>query len=137
MGFSMRTYKEAVDLMVDWWVEKSFKTPLNQNNGDNSDNGWFGHLLMNNLSRKAQEQIDEFKIQKFKGKLTEILLDVEGKGRYYNEMDVDYHPNEKLQIACRYAEIDPSCLPCKTFTFINNENEIEGRYQYGGDWFKI
>ncbi|WP_176464504.1 hypothetical protein [Flectobacillus sp. BAB-3569] len=52
-------------------------------------------------------------------------------------MNVDYHPNEKLQIACRYAEIDPICLPCNTFTFINNENEIEGRYQYGGDWFKI
>lgn len=132
-----RTYKEAVELTVKWWSEKSFKTAVNQNNGDNSSAGGFGFLLMNMASSAAKNNLTDEKIKKFKNKLNEILLAAEGKGRFQNKLDVDYHPNKILSDACEFSEINTGCLPCKTFTFINNENEIEGRYQYGGKLFKI
>ena len=134
---SKRTYKEAVELTVNWWIEKSFKTPLNQNNGDNSQNGGIGFMLMNMVSMSAQDKNTPDKVEKFKTELTKLLLEAEGKGRYNNELDVDYHPNRLLSTACELSGIDSGCLPCKTFTYINNENEVEGRYQYGGEWFKL
>lgn len=129
-----RTYLEAVNLMVNWWVEK-ITTPLNQNNGDTgNDMGW---ALMNLASSSAQEELSESKIEKFKAKLKEQLLANEQKGRYMKELDVDYHPNEILNNACVFSEINTLCLPCKTFTYIDEDNIINGRYQYGGAWFKL
>ena len=132
-----RTYKEAVEISVNWWIEKSFNSGLNQNNGDNSDTGGIGFLLMNMVSMNAQQEVTPGKINKFKTKLTELLLQKEGKSRYENELALDYHPCELLCLACDYAEINTGCLPIKTFTFINEKNEIEGSYQYGGKFFKI
>lgn len=133
----MRTYKEAVELTVDWWVEKSFNTPLNQNNGDASETGSIAFMLMNMNSTSAQQKNTPDKIEKFKTELTNLLMQGEGKGRYSNELDVDYHPNSLLSEACELSGVDSGCLPIKTFTFINDQNEVEGRYQYGGDWFKL
>lgn len=132
-----RSYKEAVELTVNWWVEKSFETPLNQNNGDKSDGGTMRLVLMNLISEEAQKKVTANKIEKFKSKLKELLLANKEKGRYAKELNVDYHPNQMLSDACEFAEINSNCLPCKTSTFINNENEVEGRYQYGGEWFKL
>ena len=75
--------------------------------------------------------------QSFKSELTKYLISDENGGRWRRELDVDYHPNKKLSDACHYAGIDTGALPCKTFTFINQENEVEGRYQYGGEFFKL
>lgn len=133
----MRTYKEAVELTVNWWAEKSFNTPLNQNNGDSSETGSIAFMLMNMNSMSAQERNTPDKIEKFKAELTKILLDNESDVKRGYTLDVDYHPNKYLSEACELSGVDPSCLPCKTFTGINNENEVEGRYQYGGDWFKL
>ncbi len=132
-----RTYEQAVEITVNWWIEKSFKTPLNQNNGDNSENGGIGFMLINLLSMNAQDRNTPEKIEKFKETLTKLLLEAKNKGRYSNQLDVDYHPSELLSKACEQSGIDTGCLPIKTFTFINQENEVEGRYQYGGEWFKI
>lgn len=132
-----RSYKEAVEITVKWWSEKSFKTLLNQNNGDDSDNGGMMFLLMNMVSMNAKENITKEKISKFEEKLTELLLSVEGMGMFNNELSVDYSPNRKLREACTFAGINASCLPCKTHTYINDNNEIEGQYQYGGEWFTI
>jgi hypothetical protein len=132
-----RSYKEAVEISVNWWVEKSFATKFNQNNGDNSDNNRIGFLLMNMAAANKQKEVTDDKIEKFKSKLTELLLANEEKGRYEKELDVDYNPNRILSEACKFAGINSICLPCKTFTFINNENEVEGRYQYGGELFKL
>ena len=134
---SKETYEDAVIKSVMWWSEKSFSTALNQNNGDKSDSGGFGFLLMNMVASHAQNEVTPDKIKKFEEKLTEILLAAKGQGRYANELDVDYHPNRNLQEACQYAEINTFCLPCKTFTYIDNENIVNGRYQYGGEWFKL
>lgn len=134
---SKRTYKEAVKLMVNWWVEKSFKIEINQNNGDSSSKGAIAFFLMNLMSKNAKKDITNNKIKKFKSKLTEILLANENEERYLKQLEVDYHPNKILNDSCEYSGINTSCLPCKTFTFINSENEIQGRFQYGGDWFKL
>lgn len=132
-----RTYKEAVDIMVDWWVEKSFNTALNQNNGDSSHDSGFGFALMNILSLDVQEDINNEKIDRFKLKLKELLMSVEGKGRFQNQLEVDYDVTGFLLEACQFAEINTNCIPIKTFTFINDNNEIEGKYQYQGKWFII
>lgn len=130
-----RTYAEAVELSVKWWSKKAFQTPMNQNNGDDSENGAMSFLLMNMVSMNAKKTISTENIKKFEAKLTEILLEAEGKGKHINNLDVDYHPNKNLSDACQFAGVDPSCLPCKTYTFINDKNEVEGHYQYGGEWF--
>lgn len=134
---SQETYEDAVLKSVMWWSEKSFTGKLNQNNGDDSPNGGMSFLLMNMVSQNAQKAVTPDKVKKFEEKLTKSLLALKGKGRYSNELHVDYHPNSILYDACMFAEIDPMCLPCKTFTYIDNENIVNGRYQYGGEWFKL
>lgn len=132
-----RSYKEAVELTVNWWIEKSFNTPLNQNNGCGTENNGMMFMLMNMVSMSAQDRNTPDKIEKFKTELTNLLIEVEGKGKYSNELSVDYNPNLLLRKACGLSGIDAACLPCKTFTYINEENEVEGKYQYGGEWFKL
>jgi len=134
MENQVRTYAEAVEICVNWWSEKSFNTPLNQNNGDDSAQGGMAFLLMNMLSSSAQSETTPEKIAAFKSKLTELLMAKEGKE---NLLHVDYHPNALLTEACEFAGVRPSCLPCKTNTSINKNNQVEGRYQYGGAWFKL
>lgn len=137
MSTTKRTYKEAVDIMVKWWSEKTFKTVLNQNNGDDSPSGGMTFLLMNKASLAAQSKTTPETIEKFEAKLTELLLGAEHLNRFYTRLDVDYSPSILLAKACEYSGALLSALPCKTFTRITEENEIEGRYQYGGDWFKL
>lgn len=137
MNTIVRTYAEAVEVCVNWWIEKTFKTPLNQNNGDNSPQGGMVFMLMNMLASNSQKEVTPEKIEAFKTKLTELLMAVEENGNYYTELSVDYHPNDMLYEACEFAKVDTACLPVKTFTRINKSNEIEGRYQYGGAWFKL
>lgn len=131
-----RTYQQAVELMVHWWIEKSFHTPLNQDNGDTSTDG-LAFLLLNMRSMSAQQKNTPEKIEAFKEVLTKLLIEKEDKGRYDKTLKIDYHPNQILAEACQQSGIDSGCLPCKTFTFINDDNEIEGRHKYGGEWFKI
>ena len=137
MSEQKRTYAEAVKIMVDWWYEKSFRTTMNQNNGDPSIAGGKAFLLGNALADKAKEAATPEKIKAFENALSNILLSGEHGGRWDRELNVDYHPNEILDRAAEASGIDPSCFPIKTFVYINSANEIDGRYQYGGAWFKI
>ncbi len=133
----VRSYKEAVEINVKWWSEKTFNTPMNQNNGDDSPSGGLTFLLGNMLAEKAKSKTTPAHIAKFEEKLTELLLTKEGKHKLHTSLDVDYHPNELLREACIYAEVNTDCLPIKTFTRITDKNQVEGRYQYGGDWFLL
>jgi len=94
-------------------------------------------VMANLLSLEVQKDISEEKIQKFREKLTELLLQGENEGRWKRECDVDYHPNDILSEACEYSNISSSCLPIKTFTTIEKDNSVTGRYQYGGEFFKL
>ncbi len=128
----MRTYEEAVQIMVDWWVEKSFRTLMNQNNGDDRSG-----ILLNMVAARHLLHVNEDQILLFKKSLTDYLMEKKYANRNHTTLDKDYDPNKPLREACVDSIISPSCLPCKTFTRIDANNNVEGRYQYGGDWFKI
>ena len=51
-----QTYEEAVLKSVMWWADKSFRTRMNQNNGDNSHQGGIISVLMNTASMEAQDR---------------------------------------------------------------------------------
>lgn len=127
----MQTYEQAVEKIVNFWIEKSFKTALNQNNGDDSDNGAIGFMLMNMVASKAQDTVTEEKIEAFKVSLTKRLMLEEGSSPWHRTLDVDYHPCEHLFLSAQDAGIDPGCFPCKTWTGIDNENKAMAAYQYG------
>lgn len=125
------TKEQAIEKTVDFWVEKSFRTPLNQNNGDDSQNGGMMFMLMNMVSSSAKETISEEKIDKFKSKMSEIMMNADPIPHY---IDVDYHPCPTLRYAAEYANIDLGCFPCKTYSTINRETfEVKASYQYRGE----
>lgn len=125
-----QTLEQAVAKVVKWWTNKSFRTPLNQNNGDNSEHGFLAFMLMNMSSSKAQESVTEEKIQLFEQKLTEILL--AAPNSYRRTLDVDYNPCVELAEAAEYAGLDSGCFPCKSVTWISESNKATAKYQYGG-----
>lgn len=129
-----QTYEEAVLKTVMWWTEKSFRTPLNQNNGDNSSAGTMTHMLMNMVASKAQEEITDEKIKKFESKLTELLMKAE---RHERALHVDYHPCSFLFESAKFAGIDSHCFPCKSRTHIDENNRVHAKYQYGNSSVEI
>jgi len=128
-----QTFEEAALKCVMFWSDKSFRTSLNQNNGDDSPNAGIGFMLMNMLSLTAQETVTEEKIKKFENKLVELLVETKKRGaaKWEMELDVDYHPSKLLEEAANFAEIDPQCFPCKTWTQIDDDNVATAKYQYG------
>lgn len=125
-----QSLEQAVSKVVKWWSQKAFRTPMNQNNGDDSPNGGLAFMLMNLNASKAQESVSEEKIEKFEAKLTEILLSESNS--YGRTLDVDYGPCRQLYEAAVHAELDPGCFPCKTVTWIDESNKATAKYQYGG-----
>ena len=132
-----QTYEEAVLKIVMWWSDKSFRTTLNQNNGDKSSQGAMTFMLQNMVSIEAQKRVTEEKIKMFEDKLTELLL--AEKDVQYNRarLDVDYSPCETLFQSCKHAGIDSHCLPCKTNSHIDQNNRAFVKYQYGGQSIEI
>lgn len=124
-----QSYEQAVLKTVTWWGEK-IQSPLNQNNGDNSPNGGMAFLLMNMAAGNAQESITPHKVDIFKTALTDRLMGVENE-KYLQTLDVDYHPNAFLSESAQIADIDASAFPCKTWTRIGRDNEVEVSMGYG------
>lgn len=135
----VRTYEQAVEIMVNWWIEKSFDSKNNQDNGPDSIASIMAMGLANMLAESAQSKITEDNRLKFKEKLTELLIIGKREDGLYwgSTLDVDYHPCEKLFKALEYADINKNCVPIKTFTRINELNQVIGRYQYGGNSFTL
>lgn len=123
------TYEEAVLKVVMWWSDKSFRTPLNQDNGDKTKQGDMTNMLLSGASLKAQQTITEEKIKKFEEKLTELLM--KAANRRERELDVDYSPCNTLYEAAKHAGIDSHCFPVKSFTSIEDDNRVFAKYQYG------
>lgn len=124
-----QTYKEAVLKTVMWWSE-AIQKPLNQNNGDNSPNGGMAFMLMNLVASNAQESISPDKIKTFEESLTKRLMLIVDRNRA-QWLDVDYGPNQILRESAEEAKIDTSVFPCKTWTRIGKENEVEVSMGYG------
>jgi hypothetical protein len=130
-----QTLEDAVLKAVTWWSDKSFRTTLNQNNGDNTLLGGLTNVRMNTASIIAQDGIDDEKIKKFESKLTELLMNA--KNSYNRSLSVDYHPCEHLFVAAEFAGINSSCFPCKSSTSIDENNRAFAKYQYGGEYKEI
>jgi hypothetical protein len=132
-----QTFEEAVLKTVMFWSDKSFRTTLNQNNGDNSEHGAMAWMLMNMSSLSAQESVTEDKIKLFESKLTELLMEVKNENTWKWELDVDYHPCKMLTDAAEFAGLNSGCFPIKTFTRICPDFSVDARYQYGGKFQKL
>jgi len=128
----VQTYEEAVLKIVMWWSEKSFKTPMNQNNGDDSTTEGIVHMMINAISRNIQKDISEDQIKIFEKELTSLLLKKENSPIHEKYLNVDYGPCEILAKACDTAQIDPLILPCKSSTHIDTFNKATASYQYSG-----
>lgn len=111
-----RTYKEAVKIVVDLWIKHSFDTLNNQNIGE----GGMVQNLLNVNSHKSQGDINQQQRQSFEERLTHLLL----INQEDNNCDVDYNPSDYLFDACRFAKINTSCLPVKSYTTITPDNQI-------------
>lgn len=134
----MRTFEEAVEIMVNWWVEKTFNTDNNQDNGDGLQS-----LIANKLANKLRpsgEDVDK-QISAFSKSLKDYFLNLKPEERnYFNlTLSVDYDPNEPLHYACNAAGINRFVLPMKTFTRIElkDGHAVVGRFGYGSDFFKL
>jgi len=126
------TFENAVKKVVKFWSEKSFNTPLNQNNGDDSESGGLAFILKNLVASDAQSDVSPDNIEKFETKLTELLYK-QKDNRYKLDLDVDYHPCSVLSEAVDFAGLNEMCLPCKTWTTINMQTfEAKASYQYRG-----
>jgi len=125
-----QTYEEAVLKVVMWWSDKAFRTPLNQDNGDEANTT---NLLLNMVASKSQTQVTDEKIKKFEDKLIELLME----NRNRNSLSVDYTPCRMLFEAAQFAEIDSHCFPVKSGTYIEKNNKAFAKYQYGGPYQQI
>lgn len=129
-----QTYEEVVLKVVMWWSEKSFHTPLNQNNGDESEIGQKMFMFANIVAAKAQESVTKEKQKAFESKLTELLMSC---NKYEITLSVDYHPCTMLSEAAEFAGINSSCFPCKSHTRIDENNRAFAKYQYGNGLIEI
>jgi|JI6StandDraft_1071083.scaffolds.fasta_scaffold01817_24 hypothetical protein len=123
-----QTLEEAALKVAMWWSEKSFHTPLNQNNGDDSATGGMMFPLMNMIAQKAQMEITKEKQKAFEDHLVTLLMNCP---EYDRNLDVDYTPCTILTQAADFAGIDTKCFPCKSHTRIDKNNRAFGKFQYG------
>ena len=131
-----KTFENAVKKVVAFWVEKSFRTLLNQNNGDDSPQGGMTFLLMNMLAMQSKQAITEEQIKLFEEELTKLLM-MHEDNPHNCELNVDYHPCPLLRYAADHAKIDYSVLPCKTYTTIRPDFTALGAFQYGGKLIEL
>lgn len=125
---------EQIEKVAEWWAVKTFDTAMNQNNGDDSENGALGFMLanLNAVTAKSKEATPEAR-EKFKQALIRQLI--EDPNTY---LDVDYHPSQAIETACKEAGISTNFVPIKTFTiYRKNTNSFEGRFQYSGKFEQI
>jgi hypothetical protein len=123
----VQTFETAVEKSVNFWVEKTFNTPNNQNNGDAFQSG-MANMLADILRKKVKPDM----ANTFKEKLTKILLTDPDFKKYGMRLTVDYDPGKWLHEACEQFGVNPGLLPIKSATFINRETlEVLAYYGYG------
>jgi hypothetical protein len=134
----MNTYEEAVLKVAMWWSDKSFRTPLNQDNGGkDSPQEKMTNMLLGAVSLQAQKKITDEKIKKFEKHLYDALMLMKDKGARARTLDVDYDPCDILFEVAKASGIDTGCLPVKSSTYIDEQNRAWAKYQYGGQTVEI
>lgn len=129
-----QSFDDAVLKTVMFWSDKSFRTPMNQNNGDDSPGGAMGFMIMNESSMLAQKEITNEQMTLFERCLGELILAERGLHPTRDiYLSVDYAPCHELAVAAQTAGINNfACFPCKTSTWIGVDNVAKAAYQYHG-----
>lgn len=130
----MKPTLEQIEKVAEWWAVRTFDKALNQNNGDDSENGAMAFILMNMNASNARQSASSDSRESFKRSIIDLL----DKGEMGYTLDVDYSPNEPLRVACNSSGINSGMLPCKTFSLWHSSDcKFRGRHMYGGPWEDI
>lgn len=144
----VRTFEEAVNIMVEWWVNKAFHTPLNQSNGaestpDSLKSDFMALALGNIIASDIQNETTPEQIKTFRSTLKYVLMNDDYSDFAYHYtwgpfLDVDYNPNERLLTACKAAEINPRVLPIKHRSYIDlKDHKVYVKPGYGAEIIEI
>ena len=128
----VRTYKEAVDIVVEFWLKNTFRVFHTYIIPDDINE------FLNSEIIKALTEEEIFKVlylkkhgfnnnsmQLFKSKLHDILMQFEDKNYIENECYVyNNNPNRILEIVCKEAKINSIFLPKKANTCIGNDHKV-------------
>ena len=128
----IRTLEEAALIVADWWIDKSFNTRFNQDNGDGSSAGRETMFLANFLSHTAQAEVRDRNINDFRDYLVSSIVALD-RERYKIHLSCDYDPSPLLAEAAEKAGIDPRCFPCKSWSNIEPDNSVRVSYGYRGE----
>jgi hypothetical protein len=145
MNTENKKFEEAVGFMVEWWIEKTFETELNWDNGDKTGShvGLKLNMLANVVGSEMRKEVEKEQIEKFRVKLSELCKqekkEFEKSGRKKEvELSVDYDPCFKLREAAKFAEISGGFIfPCKTYSYIDKNNNVYAKYKYGAQIQKV
>lgn len=131
LNVTQRSKEALFEVAADWWVDKTFGTLLNQNNGEESHFGFLNYVAV-----KGKEGVTEDQIKAFRQYLIDALK-VEKEMRTL-WLDVDYHPGQYLDEACEKSGVSEVCLPCKTNMHIYTEDGyISVSFGYGAPHINI
>jgi len=134
-SMSNLNYESAVDKVVNFWTEKTFKTVDNQDNGDESTAGVFGFILSNVLSGKLISSVSDKQIEVYKKSLKENLMAIPEERRKRNiEIFNDYGCDEILTKAHEASGTHTRCSPIKTVSIILPDCSVSARFTYDGKW---
>lgn len=131
----MKTTEDAALALSMWWSQKSFRTPLNKDNGDSNP---LLFMLASMSTKTAQESVTDDKINIFEQELSKHIIEYREK---YPSSRVsiytDYNPDHSLSLAAEKAGLDPSAFPWKTGSYINDKNEVFVSFGYGKPYEKL
>lgn len=131
----MNKIEDAALALSMWWAEKSFRTPLNKDNGDSNP---LLFLLATMSTKNAQESVTEEKIKVFESALSKHIIEYREQYPYSNvRIHTDYNPDHYLSLAAEKAGLDDSAFPWKTSTYINEKNEVFVAFGYGKPYEKL
>ena len=122
-----QTLEDAAIKTAMWWAEVIQK-PLNQNNGDSSGTMF---MMMNMVAANAQKELTPEKIAVFEKALVKLIMSQ--NSRYQQSCSVDYAPCNKLSEAALEAGISASVFPCKSSSWINEDNDAMISLGYRGE----
>lgn len=130
----MKTYENACKAVAEWWAEKTFYTPNNQDNGvlDPAPN-----LLMEMAASQRRAGWKEPQIAMFTSALYAILLRYKDKPPYTRDLFVDYNPCQELEEAAQLAGMKSAPFPIKSGTKIGADNIPVGVFGYRGKFEEI
>ncbi|PJZ89534.1 hypothetical protein [Leptospira levettii] len=123
----VRSYAEAVDVAVNFWIEKTFYTETHIEDLDLSSyppTDQYLKIMRTCFKQMALKNITSESIERFRSCLRHKLLNVYNSGEKRGICTVLFGTNEILLEVCEESGVSPHCLPDKTTTFIREDNRV-------------